>query len=56
MSPSFCGRILSIYSELNKFEISKDLTFQNSKNKLKKCMLKGKFKYKEAVCFPGYSL
>ena len=47
--------MLSRYSEKNKAD--KDSTFPAVKKKaLKKAGFKGNFKYKEAVCFTGYSL
>ena len=53
---SFHGRILSRYSEINKFKTSKDLTFQKLQKHTKKAVLKGNFKYKEAGCVTRYSL
>ena len=51
---SFHGRILSRYSEINNF---KRLKFQKiTKTYLKNAGFKGNLKYKEAVCFTGYSL
>ena len=55
---SFYGRILSRYSEVNKFKTSKDLTFQKQQKHTKKVCLKGikgNFKYEKAACFTGYS-
>ena len=49
---SMHGDIWSRYFEINKFKISKDLSFQKH---TKNAGLKGTVKYNKAVCFTGYS-
>ena len=52
---SFHGRILSGYSEINKFvKQAKTYLSKNNKNTLKKAGLKGNFKYIKAVCITRY--
>ena len=52
----FQGRILSGYSEINKFiKQSKTYLSKNNKNTLEKAGLKANFRYKEAICINRYS-